>query len=124
MPYFISNKAALDERNAFSKKCGNAGFVPVICMIVGRKADIRVDFHDLADEHNNIRQIIMTDDSAVAEIVEAVFKRFDPKAKSWSFGYYSAILGVNADIAQEMSAILAGELDAYIMRLRRCPETL
>jgi len=123
MPYIIINKESVDEEKAFIKKCGNAGFIPVICTIRGSKADIYADVHALGDQHDEVRQKILADQSVVSEIGQEVFKRFNPKAKSWSFGYYSDIQGVDADIAQEMSAILAGELDAFVMRFRRSSET-
>jgi hypothetical protein len=119
MPYLIMKKKNVDEENAFYKKCGNAGFIPVICTIKGRKADIYADVHALENQHDEVRQKILADQSVVSKIGQEVFDRFNPKAKSWSFGYYSDIQGVDADIAQEMSAILAGELDAFIMNFCR-----
>jgi hypothetical protein len=116
MPCIIMEKKDVNAANTFYKKCGKSGVIPVICTIKGRKADIYADVHALEGEHDDLRQKIMADPSVVSEIGQEVFKRFGSQADSWSFGYYSDINGIDADIAREMSDILAGELDAFIMR--------
>tara|TARA_B110000208_G_C11794964_1_gene439159 strand:- start:4330 stop:4689 length:360 start_codon:yes stop_codon:yes gene_type:complete len=117
MPYIITKMKNIDEQNAFYKKCGKDGFIPVICEIKGSKANIHADVHAL--DQDNVRDKIRGNEHLVSEIERKVFDRFSPTAKSWSFGYYCLIEDLDADIAQEMSAILAGELDAFIIKLHR-----
>jgi hypothetical protein len=119
MPYLIMSKKNVHQENEFYEECGKTGFIPVICTIKGRKADIYADVHALVGQHNVVRQKILADHSVVSKIGQEVFDRFNPKARSWSLGYYSDIEDINSDIAQEMSAILAGELDAFIMNFCR-----
>lgn len=119
MPYIITHADNIEDQNAFYKKCGRDGFIPVICTIRGRKAEIQADVHALEAEHDTLRVSLQEKSTPIVEIFEKVFERFQPKFKLRGFGYYSSIDGVDKDVAQIMTALLAAELDAFVFERRR-----
>jgi hypothetical protein len=119
VPYIITHADNIEDQNAFYKKCGKEGLIPVICTTRGGKADIQADVRALEAEYESLRISLERNDTPIVEIFEKVFESFQPKVRLRGFGYYSFISGVDKDVAQKMTETLAAKLDEFVFDRRR-----
>lgn len=116
MPCLISKKNNIPEQNAFYKKCGSDGLIPVICRVRRTKADIDLDAH--AIDNDQLRKRLGLEEHLISDVVVKAYEALGaPKCRSWAVGYYSYFLDMDADVAKKFSARLSKDLDMMVTSL-------
>ncbi len=114
MPHFICDKKDVEASNAFYRKTGSTGQIPVICFVAKTKANIEIDANAL---DTDLRSTLLDDASDLAAVIMEVYQSFgSPKVKTYGAGFYSDFRDMDADTAVRMAPVLAQKIDELTAR--------